>query len=302
MCALWCVTSGPSGVPLPVSTASPVVRAASKVGFDTCFAQRFPPVCPVPKEPLVYGLTSRGPGLRRLGVRREPYGGSLGKAPGAGTDYCIRVILWHLSTCLLTGGGCGVIGKGGASAPRSLLLPALLSTCSGHNCRMGGPAHAAHLGVHATGPGVSGYPAFCAAPLWVNTSWGWGVGPQGTHLGRQVLWQVTMTCSVSEHVGPGAVTGSGPGSPSNPAPPAQGGSPSPSPACPPAPPRKLWAPAESKLFAGMSTSLLPGDSLILKPPTSTRVPGAELLSLRFLFRVGGERRKAAGSELPRETR
>lgn len=57
-----CVTSGPSGVPLPVFTASPVVRAASKVGFDTCFAQRFPPVCLVPKEPLVYGLTSRGPG------------------------------------------------------------------------------------------------------------------------------------------------------------------------------------------------------------------------------------------------
>lgn len=47
-----CVTSGPSGVPLPVSTASPVVCAAFEVGFDTCFAQRFPPVCLVPKSPL----------------------------------------------------------------------------------------------------------------------------------------------------------------------------------------------------------------------------------------------------------
>lgn len=55
MGALWCVTSGPSGAPSLMSTASPVLRAASKVGFDTCFAQRFPPLCLVPKEPLVSG-------------------------------------------------------------------------------------------------------------------------------------------------------------------------------------------------------------------------------------------------------
>lgn len=41
--------------------------------------------------------------------------------------YRIRIILWRLSTCLLTGGGCGVIGKGGATAPEG---PSFCQLCS----------------------------------------------------------------------------------------------------------------------------------------------------------------------------
>lgn len=51
-------------------------------------------------------------------------------------------------------------------------------------------------------------------------------------------------------------------------------------------PRELWALPETKLFVGRSKSLQLGDSLIIKPPHT--LLEAELLSLRFLFRVGGE--------------
>ena len=69
---------------------------------------------------------------------------------------------------------------------------------------------------------------------------------------------------------------------------------------PPQPPRELWELPESKLFVGRSKSLQLGDSLVRKPPHT--LLEAELLSLRFLFRVGGEPDwKAAVNELQQET-
>ena len=171
-----------------------------------------------------------------------------------------------------------------------MLSPCAVS-CPEHRwplLKTGGSAHAALLGIPwAQAWGAWGMWVFCSAsPMLAGPCREEGAhrtrASSGQYLGRKVppppsgnndslLFQSLWAGLGLRHL---LLAGT-------PAPLASRGLSSPSPG-----PRELWALPETKLFVGRSKSLQLGDSLIIKPPHT--LLEAELLSLRFLFRVGGE--------------